>query len=394
MDTRKKVYGWLEDGETKAEIARRLKIPVSTFKYQLERWVREDNFVIPTPKPKTIEPREVQEAVKDDRKIQRLTETEKVTKKKYKAVLAENEVLVREKEALLRLSKSTKSLVKLKRKKGGQKHEGIANVLLSDVHLEERVLPEEVEGLNEHNLAISKLRMQEFFRTTLRFVKIEQRNTQINQLVLWILGDLITGWLHEESIHTTLLSPINASLEAMARIEQGIQFLLDNSELSLTIPCVVGNHGRITRKPNHATENGNSLDYFVYHSLKKIFADNDRVEFIIPESGFAFVDQFGYVIRGTHGHAVKYRGGVQGIGVPASRVLSQWNKTRRADLDVFGHHHVAQDGDRFVANGSILGFTSFGYKGAFSFQPPEQKFFLIHSKWGRRNLSRSIFFNK
>ena len=69
----------------------------------------------------------------------------------------------------------------------------------------------EVEGRNAYNLEISKSRLEQFFRTALRFVELEQSNTDIHKLVLWLLGDNVTGWLHEEMIHTCLLPPVEAA---------------------------------------------------------------------------------------------------------------------------------------------------------------------------------------
>jgi len=392
---RKKVHKWLSEGLTKAECARRLSLARTTLNARIDAWVRDGEFIVP-PKPvkETPPPQTPTEAVKSDRKIQNLTEREQGTRKKYKHVLAENEALVRENKALLSFAGNKKSLAILRPRAGNGKGQGIANAMLSDMHMEERVLKNEVEGKNEYNLDISKSRLKEFFQAVLKFVQIEQQNTKIDELVLWLLGDNLTGWLHEECLFVTFLEPVRAAIVCQQRLRQGIQYLLDNSDLKLTIPCVVGNHGRITRLPNHATENGNSLEFMLYHFLDHDFKDNDRVNFIIPESGFAFVDEFGYVIRGHHGHRIRYRGGIQGMGVPAAKKLAQWNKIKYADLDIFGHHHTAQDGDGFVANGSVIGFNSFAYKSGFSFQPPEQKFFLVHSRWGRRNLSRSIFFRK
>lgn len=381
MNEQTQVQQWLSEGVTKAEIARRLGIPRTTLHDRIERW----NLSTPTP-PTT------KEVVQHDLKVKTLSEKEKDATKKYKTLLEENVLLEEQVEAIKVITSSEKKFTPIKAKKGERKHEGIANVLLSDYHLEERVRSSSVEGLNEYNLNISEARLHEFFQATLRCVEVEQQSMRINHLVLWLLGDLITGWLHEESIHDTELAPVDAAVECYHRLEQGIRFLLDNSDLTITVPCSVGNHGRITRRPNHATENGNSLETFIYHLLARAFDNNERIEFLIPESGFCYVNEFGFIIRGHHGHRVRYQGGVQGIGVPASKKIAQWNRTRPADLDVFGHHHTAQWGENFVVNGSVIGFNSFAYKGGFSFQPPQQQFFVVSSKWGRVSQRRDIYF--
>jgi len=343
--------------------------------------------------PPRVRP-DVGDAVVEEVKERTQKREAKYAKKRDRLLLRRIAELEAERETILHLQGHSPNSIELTKKEVNGKGEGIANALLSDYHLEEQVNPKEVEGLNRYNLEVSEDRLDEFFRAVLRFVEIEQQSTNINKLVLWMLGDNISGWLHEELISTTLLEPTEAIVVARDRLKRGIDFLLQNSALDLTIPCVVGNHGRMTQKAGHATENGNSLEFILYHFLKSDFEHEPRVTFVIPDSGFAFVDEFGFVIRGSHGHRVRYQGGILGIGVPASKKLAQWNKLKWADLDVFGHHHTAQDGENFVANGSIIGYNSYAYKSGFSFQPPEQKFFVVHSKWKRRILSRSIFFSQ
>jgi hypothetical protein len=63
--------------------------------------------------------------------------------------------------------------------------------------------------------------------------------------------------------------------------------------------------------------------------------------------------------------------------LPAYKSISQWNKARKADLDVFGHFHQQKDGGNFVSNGSLIGWNSYAIRIKADFEKPSQAFFLI-----------------
>jgi hypothetical protein len=63
-------------------------------------------------------------------------------------------------------------------------------------------------------------------------------------------------------------------------------------------------------------------------------------------------------------------------------MIANWNRARKADLDVFGHFHYLFWGGNFVANGSLIGYGPFSERIAAPFQRPQQAFFLIDSQFG------------
>ena len=139
----------------------------------------------------------------------------------------------------------------------------------------------------------------------------------------------------------------------------------------------------MTKRIHHATEQGNSLEVYMYHNLALHFAGEKRVRFIIAEGYHTYVDVYGYTVRLHHGHNLRYGGGVGGIFIPVNKAIAQWNKGRRADLDVFGHFHQFKDGGNFICNGSLIGYNAFALSIKADYEKPQQAFFLIDKKRGK-----------
>lgn len=327
-----------------------------------------------------------------DLEIHRLKSTKADTDKKYKELLSQIDVLNAKIEAFETIAPTSTHLIKPKVGQG--KGEGTVVVLASDWHVEETVDSDMVSGKNEYNLSIAKKRINEFFQATHRLTEICGRDIQINNMVLALLGDFISGDIHEEMLETCSLTPVEAVMWVKNELASGIKFLLENNPtMQFTIPCHSGNHARTTKDRRHATEAGHSLEYIMYHYLAEHFANEKRVKFLIPRGYHSFVQVYDMTIRFHHGHNIRYAGGVGGPTIAVNKAIAQWNKTRWADLDCFGHLHTRFDGGNFIMNGSNIGFNAYAVSIKASFEKPSQQFFLVDSKRGRTclwNISYSV----
>lgn len=262
-------------------------------------------------------------------------------------------------------------------------NEGTVIVVASDWHVGSRVKPGNVSGLNKYDLEIAKGRSTKFFQSSLRLTRLLQQDLTINNMVLGLLGDFITGHIHEEFVENNSMPPMQEVVEAQNMIASGIEFLLANSTLNLTIPCHSGNHARTTKKTWWSGENGHSLEYLMYLNLAAYFrTETERVKFIIPDGYHSYLDVYGRTVRFHHGHAINYQGGIGGIFIPAFKSISQWNKARKSDLDVFGHFHQAKLGGNFVSNGSLIGYDSYALSIKADFERPQQMLILMDKKRG------------
>lgn len=263
--------------------------------------------------------------------------------------------------------------------KSNVKIEAIPFIIASDWHVEEEVRPETVSHLNEFNLDIAEKRIQNFFKNTLKLLKITENDVVTRQAVLALLGDFISGNIHEELMETCLLRPIDAMLWVQERLIGGIRYLLENTNLDFIIVCHAGNHPRITKRVHIANESGNSLEYFMYHNIKSVFEKEKRLTFIIAEGYHTYLELFGKTIRFHHGHSIKFNKNVGGIFPTVYKAIMQWNKGRKADLDIFGHFHQMRNGGNFICNGSLIGYNAFAVFITAEYEVPKQKFFLFTS---------------
>jgi hypothetical protein len=327
-------------------------------------------------------PPKVEDSVAEDFTAYREKNDSSTLKKKNKVLMDEVEKLRNEVQGFEKVKPINTFTIKPKfsHKKG----EATVVVLASDWHIEERVDPETVNDLNTHNLDIARKRAVEFFQASLRLTEILSKDTTINTMVLALLGDFITGDIHEEMLETAEVEPTLAIIEAQKLLTSGIQFILDNSKLNLIIPCHSGNHARTTKESRHATEAGHSLEYIMYHMMADHFRHEPRVKFIIPRSYHSFITVYDEVIRFHHGHNLRYGGGVGGLTIPVNKAIAQWNKSRKdVTLDCFGHWHTRFDGGNFLANGSNIGFNAFAVSIKASYDKPSQTLFLIDKKRAR-----------
>lgn len=315
--------------------------------------------------------------VKMDKTINRLRLENRKIKKKYKQVLTE----IKNKEKEIEVIEADPiETFKINVKKDSGLKEATAFFIASDWHVDEVVKPFMVNGLNRYGPTVARKRAENFFANAVVLYKMSQRDVKINTIVLALLGDFISGNIHEELLENTSMLPMDAIEFTQKLIASGIEYLLQNTTAKIIVQCHSGNHSRITKRVHYSTEAGNSLEFYMYHNLAKHFAKHSRVKFNISRGYHSFLKIYGRLIRFHHGHSVRYQGGVGGIYIPVNKAIAQWNKMRAVDLDVFAHFHQFRDGGNFICNGSLIGYNAFALSIKADFEIPKQAFFLIDRK--------------
>ena len=281
-----------------------------------------------------------------------------------------------------------KSLLALKKKfspsailpKSSVSSEAVAFIVASDWHIEEVVKPSTVSGLNEFNPRIAKERSDLFFLNSVKLLDNMKRDIEIKTVVLCLLGDFISGNIHEELVEVAAERPTHAILTAQSLLAGGIEHFLKNTEFDFIVVCKVGNHSRITSQSRHGTETGNSLEYLMYHSLAQKFENERRIKFLIEDGYHTYLNVFDRVFRIHHGHGIRYMGGVGGLSIPLNKAIAQWNKGVRADYDIMAHWHTFSDFGNAIVNGSLIGHSSYSIAIKANYEKPKQIFFLLDRK--------------
>lgn len=130
----------------------------------------------------------------------------------------------------------------IKGKKLFNKSEATAILLASDWHYEENVKLSQTNGLNEFNRTIAKERIEKLFKVVVKLIEVHQREYNIDNFVLALLGDFISGSIHDDLMEGNEIQPTQAIYEVQCLIAGGIKYLLENTNVNLTIPCSSGNH--------------------------------------------------------------------------------------------------------------------------------------------------------
>lgn len=255
---------------------------------------------------------------------------------------------------------------------------------LSDWHIEEPVYAPTVNGVNEYNLEIAQRRVKKVFEKALLLLEDSRHMAKIDELVVALLGDFITSWLHPENIECNLLTPDQAILLATDMIEDGILTLVKHAKVSrIRIPTAVGNHARQTLKPRNSNMMSTSREYTMYLHLRRRLKAVKCLDWQIGESYLNYQDIQGYTVRFHHGDALKYHGGVGGPTIAINKAEAQWDKGRKANYSFFGHLHQFIPYGKWNMNGSVIGFNAFALKiKADPSEPPRQMFAVIDKNHG------------
>jgi hypothetical protein len=307
---------------------------------------------------------------------------------KYKAALSQ---IDRERERAdslaslqgIRPAPLTKTVKARKR----QRHEATAILMLSDVHCEERVLPETVNGENDYSLDVCQLRMAELEERFIDCLEHERNQADVRRVLIWLGGDFITGHIHPDCVEVAQLSPMNATRWIAERLRGLIDRVAQAAD-SVIVCTNAGNHGRSTEKNRIATELEHSWEQMMYFTLARE-EQNKNVEWQIAEGHLGYVELDEFLVRHCHGHAIRYAGGVYGLALPASKAIAGWDAHRRADLTIFGHYHSWGwlRGARYVANGSVIGHSAYAVRIKASPERPCQGMAIIDH--GRNEVTRA-----
>lgn len=271
----------------------------------------------------------------------------------------------------------------INRKLTKTKGQSTAVLVLTDWHIGETVEPEKVNGLNEFNLKVAKRRVERCFQKALERLELARQEAKIDTLIVAILGDLISGAIHEELLESDECSPIESSIIAKDLIASGLDFLLRESGCRLIVPCVYGNHGRTTHKMRVSTAAENSYEYMVYCDLASRFRQEKNIDFLISKGLHCYLTAHGQRLRFTHGHAIKYGGGVGGITIPVNKAIHAWDRSHLADVTFFGHWHQYEDHERWTACPSLVGYDAYSLFVKAEYQEPGQLFSVINGKYGK-----------
>lgn len=268
---------------------------------------------------------------------------------------------------------------------------GIPTTIWSDWHLGEVVDLTETNGTNAFNLAIADARIRQLVDKTIDLSHNHMVNPTYPGIVVMLGGDMVTGEIHDELTRTNDLDPLPTVLWARDRIVAGLSRLADAFG-RVFVPCVAGNHGRMSRRVEHKHFAVRNYDWLISTLCEKYFTDtgDNRVKFFIPESNEAMFRVYDHTYLLLHGHDLGCSGGDGIIGSlgPIMRGKMKVGNQRRSvgsefDTLVVGHWHQYIQLRGLVVNGSLKGFDGYANAGIrAAAEPATQALWFTHPKYG------------
>lgn len=274
--------------------------------------------------------------------------------------------------------------------KKGDKRQGVIVKMLSDVHCEENVKPETCNYKNHLNLDISDMSLHRDRVNSTKVANDWAGDMQVEELILWVGGDLIHGDMSKAWSGDNFLKPKDAILWMLDRLCTTIKYYLDNTKFKVSVVFSVGNHGRSTKELQNEILWETAWEAMLYDLVVKEWRNEERVQFPTyhNKSYFSTLDIFGYQVRFHHGNAIRHHGSIGGPLTGANKAIMQWNSEieDHVHYDVHGHFHsLGLDAPqaRVISNGSVVGYNPYSIFGKFRRELPMQGMFMIDSQVGK-----------
>ena len=264
---------------------------------------------------------------------------------------------------------------------------GTPTLFLSDLHWGERVFPAQVNGINEYSLPIARARLKRTFATTVRLLRDYLADGQYDGIVVALGGDMMYGNIHEELRETNDAHILACVADLHDHMVAGLEMMADEFG-RVFVPCVVGNHGRLDKKPRAKGAARDNFEWILYHYIAKHFANDPRVHVVVSESLDYVYKVHNHTYLLTHGDQFRGGSGISGPMTPWA--LGDHRKRKRQDAInqpydtmIFGHWHQLFWGNgNFICNGSLKGYDEYAFRSNFSVQEAMQALWITHPDHG------------
>ena len=335
----------------------------------------------------------VEECIGRDKDLMRIKAQRDRAEKKYVALLKDQifmeHIIDTLRETIVAMPRVTiPPMPKIKsRTSVGEK----AILMISDAHVGEVVDVEQTRGIAQYNFDIFRRRVQYLSDKVVDLLKNKLKGYNFEEIHVAMLGDMISGNIHEELMMTneyTVIESVHGAAIIMA------QFLADMARQfpKVVVPCVVGNHGRMMNKPSAKNRYVN-WDFVFYNMVSLLLQNQKNIEFIIPKSFYMIHKIFDFnalLMHGDYGINGGFAGipfyGVQRASFRLSELLNK--EEELLDLIMMGHFHSLTTLDRvhggsIMMNGSIIGGTEYSVGKMFTSNQPKQMLFGVHPEKGK-----------
>ena len=259
-----------------------------------------------------------------------------------------------------------------------------AVLLLSDLHADSVVHPEEVDFLENYNFAIAVQRANHLVQEVIKWCGRSMTNFNFQELVILGLGDYTNGEIHRaENYFGDQFTSDLAIGELIGCMVADLSAHFPN----IRFANVTGNHGRTSQKVEFDKHSVNhNHDTLIARIAEMYCRDLTNVSWEFPKSLSTIVPIRGYNFHLSHGHGKRTASAIWSRAETAS---VKTNSLHGGKIDYFctGHFHTAGDvkvsgGAGLLANGAFLACDQYSYQSLQECGVPSQLLFGVHGNNG------------
>ena len=260
----------------------------------------------------------------------------------------------------------------------------MAHAVITDLHAEETIDPEEMEGYGCYSWSVFLDRMWHTITKCIQIVDLARHSNRVTEISVFLLGDNVTGDIHADGERTASISLPLAIVEIGDIIAQSLNYLSAHFE-KVTVVCICGNHGRKDLKPVTKQRADRNWDSSVYHIARKITRDNHRIEWIIPRSPAIIYNAPGVDFLLKHGDGIMSSGTTPYYGIVRDTAREQSKRRKEGGFDyvIQGHlhHYGLVEGCRIIAP-SLIGPNQYSFNLLHATYPAEQLLLFTSAEHG------------
>lgn len=261
-----------------------------------------------------------------------------------------------------------------------------ACTILSDTHFDEVVNGPEVNNINVYNREIATRRLNTYFNSLVKLKNKYFSSLIVERLVLMLAGDMVSGVIHDELKETNEYAITETLVYYAEVMAAGIEMIADQYG-EVLIPCVVGNHGRLTPKVKYKGSVKDNFDFLFYCMLNAALKKDKGIDFFISDSTDAIVKVYDTTFLLTHGNDFRGGNGWGGPAIPVMRGDMRKRVTYNAvdlpyDVLCSAHFHTMKFLGDQIMSGSLIGYNEFALRNGCKYEPPQLPFWLVHPKHG------------
>lgn len=265
---------------------------------------------------------------------------------------------------------------------------GTPMMIWSDWHDGEVVKATEVGGLNEFNTEVCGQRIKVLVERSVQLIR-HHMPKGVPGIVVCLGGDMMTGEIHQELADTNDRYIQETVRHLKSYLHKALVTLADEFG-RVFVPCVVGNHGRMTLKPRMKGRVYTSYEWGIYTDLEDRLRDDPRIKFFIPGETDAYFSVVGHRFLLTHGDTLGVKGGDGIIGAigPIMRGAFKVGRSeaqigREFDTILMGHWHQYISTRGIIVNNCLKGYDEFARLALRApATPASQALWFVHHRYG------------